>query len=84
VDDSDTHSPYIERYSLFADPERAIEKLRTICQAELGTKALYGECVNLTELTPDMLKPGIRFVFAKNYPMGQLLRAYILAISETK
>ncbi len=75
VDEGNTYKPYLDRYFIFADPEDAIEKVKILCQADPLIGSLHGEKITPSALTPEMLKPGTRFVFQKDY-----VEVYIIAV----
>jgi len=82
VDEGNTYKPYIDRYFIFGDAGEAIAKLHTLLikaddDEPVKLKTLYGN-LDIKDLTPDVLKPGIRYVFRRDG-----LEAIILAVPRT-
>jgi hypothetical protein len=82
VDEGNTYKPYIDRYFLFADPIEAIEKVHALLTLPddtepLELKAMYGNLA-INDLTPDILKPGVRYLFKRD-----MLEVIILAVPLT-
>jgi len=80
VDEGNVYKPYLDRLFIFTDAAEAIEKVRTLLpeQDKLLVSIDRKNYQIQTELTPDMLTPGFRFLFKH-----ENLAVYIVAVNVT-